>query len=144
MNIFSDNNMVLTITARCTTNDGATRQANTTVTLEISQSLPTGTPMTNSQLEELCYHGNSGTFYVEENRSDVVIGTVNRCSGGSGITKTYKVNKRKSCPVSQQAHDVKSQNDVVWMSMRRNYVASTSIQRHFNVVCLLGYISINQ
>ena len=123
--------MVLTITARCTTNDGATRQANTTVTLEISRPLPTGTPVTNSQLEELCYHGNSGTFYVEENRGDVVIGTVNRCSGGSGITKTYKVNKRKSGPVSQQAHDVK-----VTLYGRRCDVI-TSHRRQYNVISTL-------
>lgn len=90
--------MVLTISAHCTTNDGATRQANTTLTLEINQQLQAGTPVTNGQLEELCYHGSSGAFYVEENRSDVDIGTVNRCSGGSGITKTYKINKRKSGP----------------------------------------------
>ena len=29
-------------------------------------------------------------------------------------------------------------NDVVWTSMRRNYVASTSVRRHFDVMCLLG------
>ena len=30
------------------------------------------------------------------------------------------------------------QNDVVSSSMRRDHVASTSIRRHFNVVCPLG------
>ena len=32
------------------------------------------------------------------------------------------------------------QNDVVSTSMRRDDVASTLIRRHFNVVCLLGYV----
>ena len=36
-------------------------------------------------------------------------------------------------PNSQQAHDV------ALKSMRRNDVASTSVQRHFDAMCLLGF-----
>ena len=39
----------------------------------------------------------------------------------------------------QRAHDVK--NDVVLTSMRRDYVALTSIRRHFGAKCPLGLLS---
>ena len=39
--------------------------------------------------------------------------------------------------ISQQAQDV--ENDVVMMSMRRDDVASTSVWRHYEVMCLMGY-----
>ena len=85
----------LTVKARCTMDDGSYRDVNNSIEIEITQALAPGTPPTESQLEDICYHSNSDTIYVEENKNNVTIGTVNRCFSGNGVIKMYKVNKRK-------------------------------------------------
>ena len=87
--------ILLTVNARCLSNDGNNRTASSSIQIEISQPLLPGTVPGDNQLEEICYHGSSGTLFIEENKSNVVIGTVSRCMSGNAVTRTYKVNKRK-------------------------------------------------
>ena len=57
-------------------------------------------------------------------------------------TSAYKMINRSQVPWSHHWQhspaDTWRRNDVVWTSMRRNYVASTSVRHHFDVMCLLG------
>ena len=84
-----------TITARCTTPDGTTRETNTTLGIVLSQPVQAGQTLTDETLEQLCYGATSDAFTIEENTMDVVVGTINRCKDVNGITVSYKVNKRK-------------------------------------------------
>ena len=53
-----------------------------------------------------------------------------RCGDSSEDLASHRHNKLLA--------DKRIRNDVVVASMRCNYVASTSVRRHFNVMCLLG------
>ena len=85
----------LTVNVRCTMDDGSYRDANNSIEIEITQALAPGTTPTENLLEDICYHGNSDTIYVEENKNNITIATLNRCFSGNGVIKMYKVNKRK-------------------------------------------------
>ena len=56
---------------------------------------------------------------------------------------TVVVFQRRKTKIQQQQQSfpvcIWCQNDAVLTSMRRNYVASTLIRRHFYVMCSLGY-----
>ena len=56
-------------------------------------------------------------------------------SSAAGVVHFLAASVRKK---SLSPAGTQQQNDVVSTSMRRDYVASTLIQRHFNVVCPLG------
>ena len=84
-----------TITARCTTPDGTTREANTTLEIVISQPVQAVQTMSDETLGQLCYGATSDAFIIYENTMDVEMGTINRCKDVNGITVSYKVNKRK-------------------------------------------------
>ena len=58
--------------------------------------------------------------------------------------KKRKRKKEKDMEIPRNPAGTQHQNDVVSTSMRRDHVASTLIRRHFNVVCLLGRVTITE